>query len=88
MCDLIKDMEIEIVRANEMIDLISKIGQYDELPLFITRPGITRALEIPYNERKNLIRFCLVVWETEKKRLEYFLNKYKAMERGNFESGN
>lgn len=80
--ECIDETRKELKRAGEMIELIMRIAQFPELPLFITRPGVTRALEIPFNERENLMHFCLVVWETEYKRLEYFLNKYLAIERG------
>lgn len=81
MQEVIENLKMEKQRAAEMIELIGRIGQYPELPLFITRPGITRVLEIPYNERKNLLHFCLAVWTSELNRVSFCLDKFQLMER-------
>lgn len=80
--EAIENMKIEKIRAADMINLISIIGQYPELPLYITRPGVKQALEIPFNERKNLMFFVLAAWEYEAKRIEYMLNKLIEQQKG------
>lgn len=79
--EAIENMQKEKERAADMINLISIIGQYPELPLYITRPGVKDALEIPFNEKKNLIIFVLAAWEYEAKRIEYILNKLIAQQK-------
>lgn len=74
-------LQQEAIRASEMLNLVSLFNQYPEIPIYISRPGIKRALEIPLMERVNLMRFLYVSWESELNKSVYFLNKFQALER-------
>jgi len=73
--NVLRQTTLQRDEVKEQIRILKEFSVYPELPIVITKIGIPMAVNIPMNERENLIRFLLVVWEREYNRAEYFIEK-------------
>lgn len=80
--DTIQEFKKRNEKAVDMLLLIEEFTKYPEMRLEINQKDCSRKLEIPFNERENTLHFLYAIWESERNRTEYFINKYYAIQKG------